>query len=253
MLLTKMPAGRITVTGHTDALGGENVNLKVGRRRAEAVAKALEKEGVPAGAIQVVSEGKHEPVVKTKGAEPRNRRVEVRFQGEIVTPEPGGGFQLGTDRPTKIDLTPHQVPVPPVLRPGPVLTPPTPPSPVPSPLERDKPARPGKAGDVLEALSKTEPVKSAIQRAKEEAGAKWKRLPTGEKAVVVSAGVSMGVLAGIGISSDPAARKTVLDALDGAEIPVPEAPWLKLKAHTKGGGIGGGIQVDVIKLIEGGK
>jgi outer membrane protein OmpA-like peptidoglycan-associated protein len=257
MLLTKMPAGRITVTGHTDALGGEDVNLEVGRRRAEAVAAALEKEGVPAGAIRTVSEGKREPIVKTKGAEPRNRRVEVRFEGQLVTPEPSGGLQLGTDAPTKIDLTPRPPlrppsPVPPLLQPGPVLTPPTPATPAPSPLERDKPTRAGTGGDVLKALAATEPLKSAIKRAQEEAEGKWRRLPTGEKAVVVSTGVSMAALAAVGVSSDPAARRTVLGALDGVEVPVPGVPGLKLKALTSGGaGIGGGIQVDVIKLVGG--
>jgi outer membrane protein OmpA-like peptidoglycan-associated protein len=247
-LLTKVPTGRITVTGHTDALGGEDVNMKVGRRRAEAVAAALMREGVPAGSIQVVSEGKHEPVVETKGAEPKNRRVEVRFQGEIVTPEPGGGLRLGTDQPKTIDLTPHRVPVPPVFQPGPTPTPPTSPTPGPSP------ARAATAGDALKALAETEPVKRAIKQAQEEAESKWRRLPTGEKAVVVSTGVSMAALAAVGISSDPAARTTVLGAMDGLEVPVRGVPGLKLKALTSGGrGIGGGIQIDVIKLIEGGK
>ena len=107
---------------------------------------------------------------------------------------------------------------------------------------------------MLKALGATEPVKSAIKRAQEEAESKWQRLPTGEKAVVVSTGVSMAALAGVGVSSDPAARRTVLGALDGLEVPVPGVPGLKLKAITSGGrGVGGGIQVDVIKLLEGGK
>jgi outer membrane protein OmpA-like peptidoglycan-associated protein len=249
-LLTKLPGGRITVTGHTDALGGEDVNLKVGRRRAEAVAAALVKEGVPAGAIQVVSEGKHEPVAQTKGAEPRNRRVEVRFQGEIVTPEPGGaagGLRPSTDRPTKIDLTPHQVPVPPLLQPGPALQPPTTP-----PTAGPSPARAATPSDALKALAATEPIKSAIKRAQEEAESNWRQLPTGEKAVVISTGVSMAALAAVGISSDPAARKTALGAMDGLEVPVPGVPGLKLNALTSGGrGIGGGIQIDVIKLVGG--
>jgi outer membrane protein OmpA-like peptidoglycan-associated protein len=256
MLLTRMPAGHITVTGHTDALGGEDVNLKVGRRRAEAVAAALEKEGVPAGAVRVVSEGKHEPVVATKGAEPRNRRVEVRFQGELVTPEAGPGLvgPLGADRPTKVDLTPHPPlgtpsQVPPLLQPGPILKPPgpvvQPPLTGPTPPERDQPTRPGKGGDLLKAALATQKGKRLVELAKAEAA----KIPVGGK-------LAIGVLAAsaaIGISTDPAARKTVLDTIDGAEVEVPGAPWLKLKAHTKGGGIGAGIQIDVIKLFGGGK
>ena len=45
----------------------------------------------------------------------------------------------------------------------------------------------------------------------------------------------MGLLTGAGISTDPGARTAALNVLDGAELPVPGAPWLKLKAHTKGG------------------
>jgi outer membrane protein OmpA-like peptidoglycan-associated protein len=259
MLLTKMPAGRITVSGHTDALGGEDVNLQVGRRRAEAVAASLEKEGIPPGAIRVVSEGKHEPVVKTKRAEPRNRRVEVRFEGQLVTPETGLGLRTpaATDQPTKVDLTFHPhfgtpTQLPPLFQPGPALKSPTQPTTAPDPAERDKPTRAGTAGDALKALAATEPVKSAIKRAQETGESEWKRLPTGEKAVVVSTGVSMAALAAVGISSDPAARKTALGALDGLEIPVPGVPGLKLKALTSGGaGIGGGIQIDVIKLVGG--
>src|SRR5580765_5736775 len=41
MLLGKMPTGRITVTGHTDLVGGEDSNVKLGLRRAEAVRAAL--------------------------------------------------------------------------------------------------------------------------------------------------------------------------------------------------------------------
>jgi outer membrane protein OmpA-like peptidoglycan-associated protein len=265
MLLMNMPAGRISVTGHTDALGGENVNLAVGRRRAEAVAAALEKEGVPAASIRVVTEGKHEPVVATKGAEPRNRRVEVRFEGGVVVPDAGprlgGGLQLGGDRPAKIDLTYHPKldpsSQPPFLQPqAPLPKPsagPSPPLPAQGAPERDQPTRPGKAGDVLKAVSKTEPIKTAIAKAEQELEGKWDRLATGEKVFVVSTVVSIGAIAGAGVGSDPTARKTVLDMVDGAEIPVPGKPWLKLKAHTKGGGVGGGIQIDVIKLFGGGK
>jgi outer membrane protein OmpA-like peptidoglycan-associated protein len=266
MLQVRMPAGRVTVTGHTDLVGGEDVNIGLGRARAQAVQQALMKEGVPEGSIHVATEGKHEPIVATKRAEPRNRRVEVRFQGELVTPDVGAGLpgrlELGADRPTRIDLTPPvslgtQPLVPPFLQPQklPLQRPVVPPvqSQTPRLAERDQPPRPGTAGDILEALSKTDPLKGLIEQAKEKGAADWKALPPAEKAVVVGSGVSIGVLAGVGISSDPAARKAALDALDGAEIRVPGVPWLKLKAHTKAGGLGGGIQVDVIRLVGGGK
>ena len=259
MLLTRMPGGQVTITGHTDLLGGEDVNIEIGRRRAEAVARELEKQGVPPRSIRVVSEGKHQPVVATKRQEPRNRRVEVRFQGELITPGLGAGSpgprDLTSDRPRRIDLTPPlpsgtPSQVPPLLQPRtPLLQPPTsapgPQQPRQDPLERDKPPRPGSGGDVLKALLATPEGKRLVELAKQEAA----KIPPGGK-------VAIGVLAAgaaAGISTDPAARKTVLDAVDGAEVEVPGVPWLKLKAHTKGGGVGGGVQIDVIKLFGGGK
>ena len=86
MLLVKMPGGRITVTGHTDLVGGEESNLKLGQQRADAVRDALVKAGVPEPAISAASEGRHNPAVKTNVQEPRNRRVEVRFEGEMLVP-----------------------------------------------------------------------------------------------------------------------------------------------------------------------
>jgi outer membrane protein OmpA-like peptidoglycan-associated protein len=258
MLMTRMPGGRVTVTGHADLLGGEDVNMKIGRKRAEAVARALEKEGVPPGVIRTSSEGRHQPVVATKKAEPRNRRVEVRFQGELITPDASLGLQgprdLGTARPTRIDLTPRP-PVggssqpPPLLQPpSPLLQPPAAPSaqlPVPGAPERDKPTRAATGGDLLKALLATPEGKRLAELGKK----KFAEIPPGGRAAigVIAAGAAAG------ISTDPAASKAVLDAIDGAEVDVPGVPWMKLKAHTKGGGIGGGIQIDVIKLFGGGK
>jgi hypothetical protein len=50
--------------------------------------------------------------------------------------------------------------------------------------------------------------------------------------------------------SDPAARKTLLDMADGTEIPVPGVPWLKMKPITKGG-VGGTLQIDLVKIVPG--
>ena len=69
----------IRVTGHTDTTGTSDENLKLGQRRAEAVAAELRAQGVAAESLYVTSYGEADQVMKTaRGkAEPLNRRVEV--------------------------------------------------------------------------------------------------------------------------------------------------------------------------------
>src|SRR3954454_8640606 len=76
-LRLRQPSGRITVTGHTDLVGGEQANLDLGRKRAVAVAAALATAGVPLSIMDVGSAGESAPVVESEAREPRNRRVEV--------------------------------------------------------------------------------------------------------------------------------------------------------------------------------
>lgn len=91
----------VVITGHTDAVGGPKKNLKLGRQRAEAVKKVLEAAGVPSDRMIVSTRGESLPVVETPGKEPRNRRVEVRF--EVETPKLFEGPKLELEwRPPKI-------------------------------------------------------------------------------------------------------------------------------------------------------
>lgn len=69
----------------------------------------------------------------------------------------------------------------------------------------------------------------------------------GEKALTISVSALIAADAVAGISSDPEARRTVLDALDNQDLPVPGVTWLKFHIKTKDAG--GGITVDVYKLI----
>ena len=73
------PSYRPTVVvGHTDAVGSAEYNMRLGQRRAQAVADALIARGVPVSRIGTVSSrGKTELVVAVATAERRNRRVEV--------------------------------------------------------------------------------------------------------------------------------------------------------------------------------
>jgi OOP family OmpA-OmpF porin len=71
------------VVGHTDSVGTDTYNLKLGMRRAEAVKKYLVSRGVEAGRIYTDTKGEREPVATNKTAEGRseNRRVVVEVYG----------------------------------------------------------------------------------------------------------------------------------------------------------------------------
>lgn len=78
-LLKKYPAATISVTGHTDAVGQESDNQSLGQARADATMASLVSHGVTAAIMTPISRGESELLVKTKKAEPKNRRAEVRF------------------------------------------------------------------------------------------------------------------------------------------------------------------------------
>ena len=68
-----------SVVGHTDTVASKAYNDPLSRRRAEAVGKLLEADGVPPGILEIAAYGKDNPAIPTgdEVAEPRNRRVEV--------------------------------------------------------------------------------------------------------------------------------------------------------------------------------
>ncbi|HLY02207.1 MAG TPA: DUF4157 domain-containing protein [Candidatus Cybelea sp.] len=79
-LLRRFPGSRIHVTGHTDALGGEERNDALGLDRANAVKTELASFGINADVIDVESKGKHELLVPSMAAEPQNRRAAIQFE-----------------------------------------------------------------------------------------------------------------------------------------------------------------------------
>ena len=71
----------IEIEGHTDNVGGKELNEKLGAERAEAVKRYLyEQHQVPLHKINVISYGEAKPVApnKTKDGRAQNRRVVVR-------------------------------------------------------------------------------------------------------------------------------------------------------------------------------
>jgi OOP family OmpA-OmpF porin len=65
----------LLVEGHTDAVGGEEYNLELSRRRAEAVATYLMERGVAHDQLVPTGKGKSEPLVANP-FDGRNRRVQ---------------------------------------------------------------------------------------------------------------------------------------------------------------------------------
>ncbi len=69
------------IQGHTDNIGSETYNMKLGEKRAEAVRRYLsEIHGIPLPIISVISYGESMPIAdnKTKEGRSQNRRVVVR-------------------------------------------------------------------------------------------------------------------------------------------------------------------------------
>ena len=69
------------IEGHTDNVGGKEINQKVGMERAEAVKKYLyEQHQIPLFKMNVISYGEEKPIApnKTKDGRAQNRRVVIR-------------------------------------------------------------------------------------------------------------------------------------------------------------------------------
>jgi outer membrane protein OmpA-like peptidoglycan-associated protein len=74
-------AVQIQVTGYTDLSGSAGYNQRLSERRANAVAVALERLGIPRSDMVVAGRGMNDPRVPTALGvrEPQNRRVEIVF------------------------------------------------------------------------------------------------------------------------------------------------------------------------------
>ncbi len=72
-------AKRVDIIGHADRKGSSSFNLRLSRRRGEAVKAALVSRGVPAEAVTVDGVGEDSPIVETADDVPhaQNRYVAV--------------------------------------------------------------------------------------------------------------------------------------------------------------------------------
>jgi outer membrane protein OmpA-like peptidoglycan-associated protein len=78
-VLKDQPGAQVDIAGHTDSVGSDAYNMKLGKARADSVATYLVQNGVPSQNIRTESFGKRQPVASNATAEGRaqNRRVEI--------------------------------------------------------------------------------------------------------------------------------------------------------------------------------
>ncbi|WP_018262563.1 OmpA family protein [Methylobacterium sp. WSM2598] len=74
----RLRSSTFLVEGHTDARGGEEFNLGLSGRRADAVVRYLSGRGVPAAQLTARGLGKSRPLTDNP-LDPANRRVETRL------------------------------------------------------------------------------------------------------------------------------------------------------------------------------
>jgi peptidoglycan-associated lipoprotein len=82
--IRQFPEVRFTVFGHTDLVGGNAYNKRLGLQRANAVVNYLVSKGVSRSRLKaVVSYGKTRPIIQTNQPEERNRRTVTEVSGFV--------------------------------------------------------------------------------------------------------------------------------------------------------------------------
>lgn len=90
-VLNNHPDLVVEVQGHTDSVGTDEYNMKLGMRRAEAVKRVLVNNGVRSERLMTTSLGESQPIAtnSTSSGRARNRRVEIHVAqpgGVMITP-----------------------------------------------------------------------------------------------------------------------------------------------------------------------
>ncbi len=84
--IRQFPEVRFRVYGHTDAVGSNGYNKRLGMRRARAVVSYLSTQGISRKRLEaVVSYGESQPLIVTQGRERRNRRTVTDVSGFVGT------------------------------------------------------------------------------------------------------------------------------------------------------------------------
>ncbi|MFO1176385.1 MAG: OmpA family protein [Paracoccaceae bacterium] len=84
--IRQFPEVRFRVYGHTDLVGSEAYNKRLGLRRAQAVVAFLVSQGISRSRLEAVASfGKTQPLVFTQGPERKNRRTVTEVSGFVHT------------------------------------------------------------------------------------------------------------------------------------------------------------------------
>lgn len=87
--IRQFPEVRFKVFGHTDLVGSDGYNQRLGLRRAQAVVQFFASQGISTSRLEaVVSYGETQPLIVTEGRERANRRTVTEVSG-FVQSDPG--------------------------------------------------------------------------------------------------------------------------------------------------------------------
>ncbi len=80
VILKANPTAKLSIEGHTDNTGSEEINKKLSQKRADAIASYLTKKGIDAARLTAKGYGSAKPVVdnNTAAGKAQNRRVELK-------------------------------------------------------------------------------------------------------------------------------------------------------------------------------
>jgi hypothetical protein len=221
-----------------------------GRRLlAHELTHVIQQGGVPAGLIQRDNGDEQE--------EQEEQQEELRLRWPGV--EPGSAFRLRLDPELEAEIAVarrmQQLLSPETFRSSllqldpsiltesvtpPWLTMPTPEAPEPLVPRGPGPEtpRPGEASDALRALSRVPAVDAALTRLRTEAlgtvERDWRRLSTGERALLITQTALIGGTALAGILASPEARRGALDLIQDRDLPVPGVPGLTFQFNVTG-------------------
>ena len=82
--IRQFPEVRFRVFGHTDKVGSNSYNQRLGLRRAQAAVSYLSSLGISRSRLEaVVSYGETQPIVQTQNPEERNRRTVTEVSGFV--------------------------------------------------------------------------------------------------------------------------------------------------------------------------
>ena len=82
--IRQFPEVRFRVYGHTDAVGSDASNRRLGQRRANEVVQFLTTQGISRSRLEaVVSYGETQPLIVTQGRERQNRRTVTEVNGFV--------------------------------------------------------------------------------------------------------------------------------------------------------------------------